>query len=66
MRLNVINNRITGIDDSITRMEERLALREKQYSQQLYQMQGLLNDLVLQGNQITTMTNTINNNMSLF
>jgi flagellar capping protein FliD len=63
---NVINNRITGIDDSITRMEERLALREKQYSQQLYQMQGLLNDLVLQGNQITTMTNTINNNMSLF
>ena len=40
-------------------MEERMAIKERQYSQQLYKMQDLLNGLVLQGNQITSMTNSL-------
>ncbi len=61
----VINNRIKGIDTSISRMEERLEIKENQYRLQLYKMQDILNGLVLQGNQITTLTNSINS-MQLF
>lgn len=55
----VLSQRIKGLDSNIKRMQERLALREKQYSKQLYKMQDLLNVAVLQGNQITSMTNSL-------
>ena len=40
-------------------MEERLKIKENQYRQQLYTMQGLLNSAVLQGSQIVSFTNSI-------
>ncbi len=55
----VLSNRVTSLDGRIKRMEERMAIKERQYSQQLYKMQDLLNGLVLQGNQITSMTNSL-------
>lgn len=55
----VVSQRIKGLDSNIKRMQERLALTEKQYSKQLYKIQDLLNVAVLQGNQITSMTNSL-------
>lgn len=55
----VLSNRITALDGRIKRMEERMAIKERLYSQQLYKMQDLLNNAVLQGNQITSMTNSL-------
>ena len=55
---SVISNQITNIDARIANMEKRLALKENQYRQQLYKMQDLLNSVVLQGNQITSLTNS--------
>ena len=55
----VVSQRIKGLDSNIKRMQERLALTEKQYSKQLYKMQDLLNVAVLQGNQITSMNNSL-------
>lgn len=52
-----INKQITDINTRITRMEERLKIKEKQYRQQLYKMQDMLNNLVLQGSQITSLVN---------
>lgn len=57
----VVNTRITGINSSIDRMNVRLAIKENQYRQQLYKMQDILNGLVLQGNQLTTLTNSVMN-----
>ena len=55
----VLSQRIKGLDSNIKRMQERLALTEKQYSKQLYKMQDLLNIAVLHGNQISSMTNSL-------
>jgi len=52
-----INKQITDINTRISRMEERLKIKENQYRQQLYKMQDLLNNLVLQGSQITSLIN---------
>lgn len=52
-----ISTQITNINTRITRMEERLKIKENQYRQQLYKMQELLNNLVLQGSQITSLVN---------
>ncbi|MEK6621879.1 MAG: flagellar filament capping protein FliD, partial [Planctomycetota bacterium] len=49
---SVLSSRVTSLDGRIKRMEERMALKERQYSQQLYKMQDLLNSTVFQGNQI--------------
>ena len=56
---SVLSSRVRSLDDRIKRMEERMALKERQYSQQLYKMQDLLNNTVLQGNQIASMTNSL-------
>ena len=56
---SVLSSRVRSLDDRIKRMEERMALKERQYSQQLYKMQDLLNCTVLQGNQIASMTNSL-------
>ncbi len=56
---SVLSSRVTSLDGRIKRMEERMALKERQYSQQLYKMQDLLNSTVLQGNQIASMTNSL-------
>ncbi|MEK6738789.1 MAG: flagellar filament capping protein FliD [Planctomycetota bacterium] len=56
---SVLSSRVTSLDGRIKRMEERMALKERQYSQQLYKMQDLLNRFVLQGNQIASMTNSL-------
>ncbi len=58
---NVINKQIEDIDVRMDRMETRLKLRENQYRQQFYKMQELLNNLVLQGNQITSLTQSVYN-----
>lgn len=58
----VISQRIKGLDSNIKRMQERLILTEKQYSKQLYKMQDMFNRVVLQGNQITNMTNALTSN----
>ena len=50
-----ISKQITDINTRITRMEERLKIKENQYRQQLYKMQDMLNNLVLQGSQITSL-----------
>lgn len=55
----VLSNRVTAIDGRVKRMEERLAIKERQYRQQLYKMQDLLNSAVFQGNQITSMINSL-------
>jgi len=55
----VLSQRIKGLDSSIKRMQERLVVTEKLYSKQLYKMQDLFNIAVLQGNQITSMTNSL-------
>lgn len=55
---NVISSQITSIDSRIANMEKRLALKENQYRQQFYKMQDLLNSVVLQGNQIISLTNS--------
>ena len=52
-----ISKQITDINTRITRMEERLKIKENQYRQQLYKMQDMLNNLVLQGSQITSLIN---------
>ena len=56
---NIISKQVSNIDARIARMEVRLKIRENQYRQQLYKMQDLLNIAVLQGNQITTLTNSL-------
>lgn len=56
---SVLSSRVTSLDGRIKRMEERMAIKERQYSQQLYKMQDLLNSTVLQGNQIASMTNSL-------
>ncbi|MEK7776696.1 MAG: flagellar filament capping protein FliD, partial [Planctomycetota bacterium] len=56
---SVLSSRVTSLDDRIKRMEERMAIKQRQYSQQLYKMQDLLNRFVLQGNQIASMTNSL-------
>lgn len=53
---SVISRQIEDINVRIDRMETRLSIRENQYRQQFYKMQELLNNLVLQGNQITSLT----------
>ncbi|MFN3533293.1 MAG: flagellar filament capping protein FliD [Candidatus Brocadia sp.] len=58
---NVISKQITDIDTRISRMETRLEIKERQYRQQFYKMQELLNNLVLQGNQITSLTQSVYN-----
>ncbi|MCF6154455.1 MAG: hypothetical protein E3K36_04215 [Candidatus Brocadia sp.] len=58
---NVISKQITDIDTRLSRMETRLAIKENQYRQQFYKMQDLLNNLVLQGNQITSLTQSFYN-----
>lgn len=55
----VISNQITDLDTRISRMETRLKIKENQYRQQFYKMQDLLNNLVLQGSQITSLTQSI-------
>lgn len=55
----IFSRQIENIDARINRMEERLKLKENQYRQQLYTMQGLLNSAVLQGSQIVSFTNSI-------
>lgn len=55
---NTISKRITGLDASISRMQTRLQLQQNQYSQQLYKMQNLLNNVVAQGSQISSLINT--------
>lgn len=56
---NVINKQITDLDTRISRMETRLSIKENQYRQQFYKMQDLLNNLVLQGSQITSLTQSM-------
>lgn len=58
---DVISKQIEDIDVRIDRMETRLNIRENQYRQQFYKMQELLNNLVLQGNQITSLTQSTYN-----
>lgn len=58
---NVISKQITDIDTRLSRMETRLAIKENQYRQQFYKMQDLLNNLVFQGNQITSLTQSVYN-----
>lgn len=58
---SVISKQITDIDTRISRMETRLKIKENQYRQQFYKMQELLNNLVLQGNQITSLTQSVYN-----
>lgn len=60
---STINTQITGINNRIKSMETRLSLKENQYRQQLSKMQELLNNLVLQGSQITMLTNSALNMM---
>lgn len=60
---STINTQITGINNRIKGMETRLSLKENQYRQQLSKMQELLNNLVLQGSQITMLTNSALNMM---
>ncbi|MDR4509105.1 MAG: flagellar filament capping protein FliD [Candidatus Brocadiaceae bacterium] len=55
---NVFSTQITSIDSRIERMNERLALKENNYRQQFFKMQSILNNLVLQGSQITSITNS--------
>ncbi|MDN3513512.1 MAG: flagellar filament capping protein FliD [Candidatus Brocadia sp.] len=55
---NVISKQITDIDTRIANMENRLSIKENLYRQQLYKMQDLLNIAVLQGSQITSLTNS--------
>ena len=55
----IFSRQIENIDTRISRMEERLKIKENQYRQQLYTMQGLLNSAVLQGSQIVSFTNSI-------
>ncbi|KAB2836246.1 MAG: flagellar filament capping protein FliD [Candidatus Brocadia sp.] len=55
----IFSRQIENIDTRINRMEERLRIKENQYRQQLYTMQGLLNSAVLQGSQIISFTNSI-------
>ena len=58
----IFSRQIENIDTRINRMEERFRIKENQYRQQLYTMQGLLNSAVFQGSQITSFTNSILNN----
>ncbi|TVM00009.1 MAG: hypothetical protein CV087_15930 [Candidatus Brocadia sp. WS118] len=58
----IFSRQIENIDTRINRMEERLKIKENQYRQQLYTMQGLLNSAVLQGSQIISFTNSIFSN----
>lgn len=55
----IFSRQIENIDTRINRMEERLRIKENQYRQQLYTMQGLLNSAVLQGSQIISFTNSM-------
>lgn len=55
----IFSRQIENIDTRINRMEERLKIKENQYRQQLYTMQGLLNSAVLQGSQIVSFANSI-------
>lgn len=54
-----LSRQIENIDTRINRMEERLKIKENQYRQQLYTMQGLLNSAVFQGSQILSFTNSV-------
>lgn len=58
---NVISKQITDIDTRISRMETRLGIKENQFRQQFYKMQELLSNLVIQGNQITSLTQSVYN-----
>ncbi|MEP9412090.1 MAG: flagellar filament capping protein FliD [Candidatus Brocadia sp.] len=58
---NVISKQITDIDTRISRIETRLGIKENQFRQQFYKMQELLSNLVLQGNQITSLTQSLYN-----
>lgn len=55
----IFSRQIDNIDTRINRMEERLKIKENQYRQQLYTMQGLLNNAVFQGSQIVSFTNSV-------
>jgi len=57
-----LSRQIENIDTRINRMEERLKIKENQYRQQLYTMQGLLNSAVFQGSQILSFTNSVLSN----
>ncbi|MBM4055253.1 MAG: hypothetical protein FJ264_11425 [Planctomycetes bacterium] len=58
-----LNDQITSINSRIKSMETRMGIRENQYRQQFFKMQEILNNLVLQGSQITTLTNSALNMM---
>ncbi|MCF6149824.1 MAG: flagellar filament capping protein FliD [Candidatus Kuenenia sp.] len=60
---DTLNDQITSLNNRIKSMETRMEIKENQYRQQFFKMQELLNNLVLQGSQITMLTNSALNMM---
>jgi len=62
----VLNSQISSLNNRIESMEKRLEIKENQYRQKFTKMQNLLNNLVLQGSQISSLTQSINSNSQFF